>query len=88
MLRKNNRQSKIKKIELIETKNSTEVIKQGRVIEAMPNAHFKIKFKDETEAIGYLAGKMKVFKIKVLVGDNVEAVLDIRGGKARIVKRL
>jgi translation initiation factor IF-1 len=52
---------------------SSEVIKQGRVIEAMPNAHFKIKYKDETVGVGYLAGKMKVFKIRVLVGDMVEA---------------
>jgi translation initiation factor IF-1 len=67
---------------------SSEVLKQGRVIEAMPNAHFKIKYKDETIGVGYLAGKMKVFKIRVLVGDMVEAVVDLRGGKGRIVKRL
>lgn len=54
----------------------------------MPNAHFKIKYKDETVGVGYLAGKMKVFKIRVLVGDMVEAVVDLRGGKGRIVKRL
>lgn len=68
--------------------SATEETKQGRVIEAMPNAHFKIKFKDGTEVVGYLAGKMKVFKIRVLVGDMVEAVVDRRGGKGRIVKRL
>jgi translation initiation factor IF-1 len=68
--------------------SATEETKQGRVIEAMPNAHFKIRYKDNTEGIGYLAGKMKVFKIRVLVGDMVEAVVDRRGGKGRIVKRL
>lgn len=68
--------------------SATEETKQGRVIEAMPNAHFKIRYKDNSEGIGYLAGKMKVFKIRVLVGDMVEAVVDRRGGKGRIVKRL
>lgn len=68
--------------------SQSEVTKQGRVIEAMPNAHFKIRYLDETEGIGYLAGKMKVYKIRVLVGDRVEAIVDKRGGKGRIVKRL
>lgn len=68
--------------------SATEETKQGRVIEAMPNAHFKIRYKDNTEGVGYLAGKMKVFKIRVLVGDMVEAIVDRRGGKGRIVKRL
>jgi translation initiation factor IF-1 len=69
-------------------KNEHEEMKQGRVIEAMPNTHFKIQYKDGKTEIGYLAGKMKVFKIRVLVGDNVETISDMRGGKARIVKRL
>jgi translation initiation factor IF-1 len=65
-----------------------EETKQGRVIEAMPNTHFKIQYKDGKTLIGYLGGKMRIHKIKVLVGDMVETISDIRGGKARIVKRL
>ena len=38
--------------------------------------------------LAYLAGKMRLHRIRVLVGDQVEMVLDPYGGKARIVRRL
>lgn len=59
----------------------------GVVIEALPNTMFRVKLKD-SEIIAYLAGKMRMNRIKVLVGDKVEMVLDEYGGKARVVKRL
>jgi translation initiation factor IF-1 len=36
----------------------------------------------------YLSGKMRMHRIKVLIGDVVEIVLDPYGGKGRIIKRL
>ncbi|MFA5745008.1 MAG: translation initiation factor IF-1 [Candidatus Paceibacterota bacterium] len=38
--------------------------------------------------LAYLAGKMRLHRIRVLVGDQVDMVLDPYGGKARIVRRL
>lgn len=38
--------------------------------------------------LAYLAGKMRLHRIRVLVGDKVEMVLDPYGGRARIVRRL
>ena len=38
--------------------------------------------------LAYLAGKMRLHRIRVLVGDQVEMILDPYGGKARIVRRL
>jgi translation initiation factor IF-1 len=38
--------------------------------------------------IAYLAGKMRKFRIRVLVGDKVAIVEDPYGGKGRITKRL
>ena len=38
--------------------------------------------------LAYLAGKMRLHRIRVLVGDSVEMVLDPYGGRARIVRRL
>ncbi|MDP2652344.1 MAG: hypothetical protein Q8O94_04355 [bacterium] len=38
--------------------------------------------------LAYLAGKMRLHRIRVLMGDQVEMVLDPYGGKARIVRRL
>jgi len=43
---------------------------------------------EEKEILAYLGGKMRMHRIKVLIGDSVEVVLDSYGGKGRIVKRL
>jgi translation initiation factor IF-1 len=68
-------------------KSTDEPIK-GTVIEAMPNTMFRVLINNERETIAYLAGKMRMHKIRVLVGDTVEMIEDPYGGKARIVKRL
>jgi translation initiation factor IF-1 len=60
---------------------------RGRVVEALPNAQFKVEYEDGTKGLAYLGGKMKVFKIRVLVGDMIEAVVDPYSKKGRIVKR-
>jgi translation initiation factor IF-1 len=60
---------------------------RGRVVEALPNAQFKIEYENGTKGIGYLGGKMKVYKIRVLVGDMIEAIVDPYSKKGRIVKR-
>ncbi len=39
------------------------------------------------EIIAYLGGKMKFNRIRVIVGDLVELLLDEYGGKARITRR-
>jgi len=69
---------------------------RGVVIEALPSTLFKIQIENgkaaegngEGEILAYLSGKMRMHRIKVLVGDVVEIVLDPYGGKGRIVKRL
>ena len=59
------------------------------VIEALPNTMFRVKFEDQEELkIAYLAGKMRRFRIKVLIGDKVSVRLDPYGGKGRIERRL
>lgn len=61
----------------------------GVVEEALPNTLFRVKLEDSDETIiAYLAGKMRRFRIRVLVGDRVGMVIDPYGGKARISKRL
>lgn len=60
----------------------------GVVTEALPNTLFRVQIGDEPETLAYLAGKMRLHHIKVLVGDRVEMEPDPYGGKARIVKRL
>ena len=73
-------------------KNEKIVTARGIVTEALPSTLFRVKIADkvegEKEILAYLGGKMRMHRIKVLIGDGVEVVLDPYGGKGRIVKRL
>jgi translation initiation factor IF-1 len=60
----------------------------GIVEEAMPNTLFRVRFPDEKLVVAYLSGKMRMHRIKVLIGDRVEVLIDPYGGKGRILKRL
>ena len=54
------------------SKDSKKVIKmEGRVVEALPNAFFKVLLDDGREILGFLSGKMKLNRIKILPGDRV-----------------
>lgn len=59
----------------------------GVVTEALPNTLFRVKLADDNEIMAYLAGRMRINRIRVLVGDTVTVELDQYGGKGRIVKR-
>jgi len=42
----------------------------------LPNLTFKVKFDDDNkEALVYLAGKLRIFRIKILPGDKVTVEL-------------
>lgn len=60
----------------------------GVVVEALPNTMFKVKFENKEETmLCYLAGKMRLHRIRVLIGDKVFVELEPYGGKGRITKR-
>ncbi len=59
----------------------------GVVDEALPNTLFRVKLQSGESVLAYLAGKMRLHRIKVLVGDSVEVRLDPYGGRARITRR-
>ena len=61
---------------------------QGTVEEALPNTLFRVSLGTGEILLAYLAGKMRLHRIKVLVGDRVLLKLDPYGGKARITRRL
>ena len=77
-----------------DAKNEKLLTARGQITEALPSTLFRVKLensKDETEEkeiLAYLSGKMRMHRIKVLIGDSVEVVLDPYGGKGRIIKRL
>ncbi|MCK5344843.1 MAG: translation initiation factor IF-1 [Candidatus Heimdallarchaeota archaeon] len=43
----------------------------GMVIEALPGTQFKVELDNGHEIIAYLAGKMRKYYIRVLLGDRV-----------------
>ncbi|MBM3272382.1 translation initiation factor IF-1 [Candidatus Kaiserbacteria bacterium] len=65
-----------------------EQIVEGVVEEALPNTLFRVMLQSDEQVLAYLAGKMRLHRIKVLVGDRVQVQLDPYGGRARIVRRL
>ncbi|MFA5095125.1 MAG: translation initiation factor IF-1 [Candidatus Paceibacterota bacterium] len=84
-------------------KNEKILMARGVVTESLPSTLFRVKIpvrnasqsdtggedkEEEKEILAYLSGKMRMHRIKVLIGDSVEVVLDSYGGKGRIVKRL
>ena len=64
----------------------------GIVTEALPNTMFKARVTIDNEVkeiFTHLSGKMRLNRIRVLIGDRIEIELDQYGGKSnRIVKRL
>jgi translation initiation factor IF-1 len=61
---------------------------EGVVIEALPNTLFKVRLEDGSELLAYLGGKMRINRIRVLVGDKVVLTIDPYGGRARITRRM
>lgn len=69
--------------------NKEKIVRLGTVTEALPNATFRVKLEDGKDILGHLAGKMRLFYIRVLVGDKVKVELSpYDETKGRIVQRL
>jgi len=55
----------------------------GIIMEALPSTTFKVKLNDGREVLAHLAGKLRMFKIKIMPGDKVTVELpsptDMRG---------
>jgi translation initiation factor IF-1 len=62
--------------------------KSGVVVEALPNTHFKVILDEGGEVMAHLAGRLRVYRIRILPGDKVTVEMsspsDTRG---RIVYR-
>lgn len=61
---------------------------EGEVVEALPNAMFRVRLDNEHEVLGHVAGKMRRFRIRILPGDRVRVELSPYDlSRARIVYR-
>ncbi len=61
----------------------------GVIMQALPNANFRVKLKDGHEILAHVSGKMRMYYIKLLPGDKV--FLEISPydlTKGRIIQRL
>ena len=61
---------------------------EGEVVEALPNAMFRVQLDNGHEVLGHVAGKMRRFRIRILPGDRVRVEVspyDLE--RARIVYR-
>ncbi len=83
LTKKNNNSQRL--LRSIENDDEIETI-EGKVIDALPDAHFRVDTK-AGDKIAYLGGRMRVNKIRILVGDKVTLQLDEYGGKSRVIRR-
>jgi translation initiation factor IF-1 len=61
---------------------------EGEVVEALPNAMFRVKLDNDHMVLGHVAGKMRRFRIRILPGDRVRVELSPYDlDRARIVYR-
>lgn len=47
----------------------------GTIVEALPNAQFKVRLDNNHELLAHVSGKMRMFYIKILPGDRVSLEL-------------
>jgi len=62
---------------------------EGKVIESLPNATFKVELNDGRIILAYVSGKMRLNLIKVIPGDKVLVELSpYDKTRGRIIRRL
>ena len=50
---------------------------EGTVLEALPNAMFKVELENGHEILAHISGKMRMHYIKILPGDKVTVELSV-----------
>ncbi len=64
------------------------ITKTGQVIETLPGTLFKVELDDGHEVLAHLAGRLRMFRIKILAGDKVTVEMTpYDQAKGRIVYR-
>jgi len=65
------------------------IVLEGEVLEALPNANFRVSLKNNEVILAHVSGKIRMNYIKILPGDRVQVELspyDLT--KGRITRRL
>lgn len=61
---------------------------EGMVTETLPAANFRVKLDDGRMVLAHLSGKMRLYHIKIVIGDRVLLELSPDGARGRIARRL
>jgi len=48
---------------------------KGEVLELLPNTIFKLKLENGVEILGHLAGRLRMNRIAIILGDTVDVVM-------------
>ncbi|MFW5652505.1 MAG: translation initiation factor IF-1 [Planctomycetota bacterium] len=64
------------------------IVLEAEVVDALPNAMFKVRLENGHEILAYVSGKMRQYFIRILPGDRVKVELSPYDlSKGRIVYR-
>ena len=51
------------------------IVVEGRILESLPNAMFKVEIEGGHQVLAHICGKMRMHYIKILPGDKVKLEL-------------
>ena len=66
------------------TKQKDAILVEGTVVEALPNAMFRVELENKHEVLAHISGKMRMHYIRILPGDRVQVELtpyDLKRGR-------
>jgi len=70
------------------TQKEEPIILEGKVLETLPNATFRVEIKNGHKVLAHVSGKMRMNFIKILPGDMVTMELSPYDlSKGRIIRR-
>jgi translation initiation factor IF-1 len=71
------------------SENGDKIELEGEVIEALRGRMFRIQLDNGHQTLGYLAGRLKRYRIRIMLGDRVRIELSAYDlNRGRIVYRL
>ncbi|HZM18793.1 MAG TPA: translation initiation factor IF-1 [Gaiellaceae bacterium] len=71
------------------SENEDKIELEGEVIEALRGRMFRIQLDNGHQTLGYLAGRLKRYRIRVMLGDRVRIELSAYDlNRGRIIYRL
>jgi len=74
---------------VLQSNKATVTVKEGIVVECLPGTTFRVKLdEDQGEILAHLSGRMRLNRIRVLIGDKVKVEMTpYDQSKGRIVYR-